>query len=57
MPNGYYVADVTSKGNASTNLTDLWDVTGASEPKVIVDVTGGASVKLQAVVTEFIMAG
>lgn len=57
MPTGYYVADVTSKGSAATNLTDLWDVTGASEPKVIVDVTGGANVKLQAVVTEFIMAG
>jgi len=55
IPAGYYVADVCSKGDAAVNLTDLWDVTGASEPKVIVDVNGGASVKMQAVVTEYIM--
>lgn len=54
---GYYVADLTSKGQCPVNLTDLWDVTGASEPKLVVDVTGGANVKLQAVVTEFILAG
>lgn len=54
---GYYVADLTSKGQAPVNLTDLWDVSGASEPKLILDVTGGANVKLQAVVTEFILAG
>lgn len=54
---GYYVADMTSKGQAPVNLTDLWDVSGASEPKLICDVTGGASVKMQAVVTEFILAG
>ena len=54
---GYYVADLTSKGQSPVNLTDLWDVTGAAEPKLILDVTGGANVKLQAVVTEFILAG
>jgi hypothetical protein len=54
---GYYVADLTSKGQASVNLTDLWDVSGASEPKLICDVVGGANNKLQAVVTEFILAG
>jgi len=53
---GYYVADVTSKGSSAINLTDLWDVTGAAEPKLIVDVVGGANVKMQAVVTEYIMA-
>lgn len=53
---GYYVADVTSKGASAINLTDLWDVTGAAEPKLIVDVTGGSTVKMQAVVTEYIMA-
>lgn len=53
---GYYIADVTSKGASAINLTDLWDVTGAAEPKLILDVNGGASVKMQAVVTEYIMA-
>ena len=56
IPVGYYVADVTSKGDAAINLTDLWDVTGASEPKVIVDVNGSATTKMQVVVTEYIMA-
>jgi hypothetical protein len=56
IPAGYYVADVTSKGASSINLTDLWDVTGAAEPKVILDVTGSATTKMQAVVTEYIMA-
>lgn len=54
---GYYVADMTSKGGAPVNLTDLWDVTGAAEPKLICDVLGGANNKLQAVVTEYILAG
>ena len=53
---GYYVADITSKGMAAINLTDLWDVTGAAEPKLIVDVNGGSTVKMQAVVTEYIMS-
>lgn len=54
---GYYVADVTDKGGAARNLTDLWDVSGVSEPKLVMDVTGGANVKMQAVVTEYILAG
>jgi hypothetical protein len=53
---GYYIADVTSKGTAKINLSDLWDVTGQAEPKVIVDITGGANVTLTAVVTEYILA-
>lgn len=56
IPNGYYVTDVTSKADAAGNLSDLWDVQGAAEPKIIVDVTGGSTVKMQAVVTEYIMA-
>lgn len=56
MTAGYYVADLTTKGSAPANLTDLWDVSGAAEPKLICDVTGGANVKLQAVITEYIMA-
>lgn len=54
---GYYIADLTTKGDAKVNLTDLWDVTGAAEPKLTLDVTGGANVKMQAVVTEYILAG
>jgi hypothetical protein len=54
---GYYIADLTHKGMAPVNLTDLWDVSGAAEPKLILDVNGGATVKAQAVVTEFILAG
>lgn len=56
MQSGYYVLDITSKGQAPGNLTDLWDVAGAAEPKIIMDVTGGANVKSQIVVTELILA-
>jgi hypothetical protein len=56
VPSGLYVLDLTSKGAAPINLTDLWDVTGAAEPKLIADVTGAANNKLQAVFTEYIMA-
>lgn len=52
---GYYVADMTSKGAPTVNLSDLWDVTGSAEPKLILDVTGGASVKSQVVITEYIL--
>jgi hypothetical protein len=51
---GYYVADLLSKGSGVVNLTELWDVTGNAEPYAILDVTGGANNKMQAVVTEFI---
>jgi hypothetical protein len=54
MQLGYYALDITTKGGNDVNLTDLWDVTGAAEPKLIMDVTGGATVKAQAVVTEYI---
>lgn len=53
---GYYIADLTSKGFAAINLTDLWDVSGAAEPKLVLDVAGGANNKLQAVVTEYILS-
>lgn len=53
---GYYVADVAMKGNGDSLMSELWDVSGAAEPKVIMDVVGGANVKIAAVVTEFIGA-
>ncbi len=56
MTAGYYALDMCAKGPAGINLTDLWDVSGAAEPKLVMDVTGGANVKAQAVVTEYILA-
>jgi hypothetical protein len=53
---GYYIGEVTSKGPARINLSDLWDVTGQAEPKVVLDITGGANVTATAVVTEYILA-
>jgi hypothetical protein len=53
---GYYVADVTAKGDNLAALTELWDVTGQAEPKLVLDVVGGANNRLQAVVTEYILA-
>lgn len=57
VTSGYYVLDVTSKGQAPINLTDLWDVTNPAEPKLILDAVGGANVTAQAIITEYIMAG
>lgn len=56
IPSGLYILDMCSKGQAAVSLTDLWDVTGAAEPKVIADVAGAANNKMQAVITEYIMA-
>ena len=52
---GYYVGDLTSKGTGRINLSDLWDVTGQAEPKVVIDIVGGANVTLTAVVHEYIL--
>lgn len=54
LTTGYFVLDVTSKGGAAVNLTDLWDVTGNAQPQVVADVVGGANVKAQFVTTEYI---
>ncbi len=53
---GYYMADVTKNGPGPIHLTDLWDLTGLIQPKAILDVTGGANNKVQAVITEYIPA-
>lgn len=53
---GYYIADVTRQGQAVGFLSELWDVGSTNEPKLIMDVTGGAAVKMQAVVTEYLPA-
>ena len=53
---GYYVADFTRNGGTQARLTELWDVTNQAEPKVLMDINGGAGYKLQAVVTEYLNA-
>lgn len=54
---GYYVADVCAVANRSVQLSELWDVSGQTEPKLILDVNGSATTKVQAVVTEYILGG
>lgn len=51
---GYFILDFTSKGGADINLTELWDVSGNSQPQIIADVAGGANVKTQVVTVEYI---
>jgi hypothetical protein len=53
---GYYVHDFSQRGEAQKNITEFWDVVNQTEPKIVVDVNGGATNKLQIVTTEFIMA-
>lgn len=51
---GYYIADFTRSGALTARLTELWDVTKQAEPKISMDVVGGASVKAQVVVREYL---
>ena len=51
---GYYALDFSRNGSGSARLSELWDVTNQAEPKIGMDVTGGANGKLQAVVTEYL---
>lgn len=51
---GYYIADLARNGSATAKLSELWDVTRQAEPKISMDITGGANVKAQAVVTEYL---
>jgi hypothetical protein len=53
---GYYNVDFAAQGRAPKNLTEMWDVSNQAEPKAILDVTGGATVKMQVVTTEIILA-
>ncbi len=52
---GHYIADVTGKGGAPKSLSELWDVSGAAEPKALLDVTGYANGKAQIIITEYVM--
>jgi hypothetical protein len=52
---GYYAADMTKMGSGGNlKLADLWNVRGNAQPKALLDVVGGATVKAQIVTTEFI---
>lgn len=53
---GYYVLDVCALGDVNNRLAELFDVTKQAEPKVILDVVGGANVRSQFVTTEYIPA-
>ena len=54
VPTGIYVLDFLSTGTSPEYLTNVWDVSGQGEPKVVLDVAGAASNKVQAVITEYI---
>lgn len=54
---GYYVLDFARNGSDGASLSELWDVTNQAEPKLSMDVVGGALVKAQAIVTEYIGLG
>lgn len=54
LTTGYYVADLSRNGSSTAKLSELWDVTRQAEPKISMDITGGANVKAQAVVTEYL---
>ena len=53
---GYYVLDMTSQGRTQSNLTDGWNCQGQAEPKLVLDIVGGANVRLQVCTTEMIFA-
>jgi len=54
VPTGYYIVDLARNGGTTSKLSELWDVTNQAEPKVSMDITGGATVKAQVVTTEFL---
>lgn len=56
VTSGYYVLDTLRNGEAPGRLTELWDLTGQVEPKLVADVVGGANNQIMAVVTEYIPA-
>ena len=54
MPVGFYVADMMKFGPSDVKLADVWDLTRASEAKLVLDVTGGAGYKVTVETIEFI---
>jgi hypothetical protein len=54
MPTGMYLIDLMNNGGHDVQVTNAWDLTKASEAKLILDVTGGAGYQLTVITTEFI---
>lgn len=46
LPTGIYVVDLMEEGGYNTQASEGWDLTNASEAKLILDVTGGANANL-----------
>lgn len=53
-PTGFYDVDLMCNGPRDVAVTNAWDLSKASEAKLVLDVTGGAGYQLTAVTTEFI---
>ena len=53
---GYYVIDCIALSSGGGRLAELFDVTRAAEPKVVLDVTGATNARVQLVTTEYIPA-
>lgn len=54
LPTGFYVVDLMANGPRDVSVTNAWDLSRASEAKMVLDVNGGAGYQLTAVTTEFI---
>lgn len=54
LPTGFYFVDLMGNGPRDVAVTNAWDLSKASEAKMILDVVGGAGYQLTAVTTEFI---
>lgn len=54
LPTGLYSVDLMTNGPRDVNVTNAWDLSKASEAKMILDVNGGAGYQITAVTTEFI---
>lgn len=53
-PTGLYSIDLMRNGPRDVSVTNAWDLSKASEAKLILDVTGGAGYQVTCVTTEFI---
>lgn len=53
-PTGFYAIDLIRNGNSDVKVTDAWDLSKASEAKLVMDVNGGAGYQITIVTTEFI---
>jgi len=54
LPTGFYYADLMTNGPRDVNVTNAWDLSKASEAKLVMDVTGGAGYQVTVVSTEFL---